>query len=161
MKPSNTIKFGLIVITLTLAAGCGRVGRSTARRVVGSESSRSLLRRDFLRDRATPARPLRAGRTVFRYTTREQAEREMRRGIGQGRHFTSQAGPGRPPRAATAQARYGLPQRPEVRMTVRLPRGANVKHNRALGGAPGVGEVTTTSRTKPQNIRRVVPLVRP
>lgn len=161
MKHRNALTISLLLLSLLLTAGCGRVGRSTARRVVRNESSRALLRRDLLRDRATPTRSLRADRTVFRYTTRAQAEREIRSGIGRGRHFTSRANPGRPLAPASAQARYGLPRQPEVRMTVRLPRGTNVRRNRALGGAPGIGEVTTMRRTSPQNIRRLVPLSQP
>lgn len=157
----------LIIVTVSLlaiTAGCGRVGRSAARRVMKSEAriveskSASVLRRDLMRDNATIARQLPRERTVFRYTSRAQAEKELRSGIKPGSHLTARAYPGRPLKATNAQARYGLPRRPDVRMTVILPEGASVRRNRALGGAPGVGEITSVQRTKPRAIKKVVPL---
>jgi hypothetical protein len=151
---------------LSSTFGCGRVSKSAARRVLRGEAraaerqSASVLRRDLLRDRATASRALASERSTFRYTTKAQAKRELRGGIRQGSHLTSRAYPGRPLKAASAQARYGLPRRPEVRMTVDLPKGTEVRTNRALGGAPGVGEVTTVRRTNPSAIRKVVPLPR-
>jgi hypothetical protein len=156
----------LIIAAASLLAitGCGRVGRSASRRVMKSEAravegkSALVLHRDLVRDKATIARKLPSKRTVFRYTTRAQAEKEMRRGIKPGSHLTSRAYPGRPLKATNAQARYGLPQKPDVRMTVTLPKGTKVRRNRALGGAPGVGEITSVQRTKPRAIKKVVPL---
>lgn len=83
---------------------------------------------------------------------------ELKRGIKHGRHMTSRAYPGRPLKGASAQARYGLPQQPQVRMTVALPKGTMVRRNRALGGAPGVGEITPARRVDRRAVKKVVPL---
>jgi hypothetical protein len=153
-------------ILLSSTFGCGRVGKSAARRVLRGETraaerqTASVLRRDLLRDHATASRVLAKERTAFRYTTKLQSERELRGGIRPGSHLTSRAYPGRPLKAESAQARYGLPRRPQVRMTIDLPKGTEVRTNRALGGAPGVGEVTIVRRTNPSAIRKVVPLPR-
>lgn len=164
MKLQNLILAGLIGFwpASELAAGgvARAVARSVGRRLQRSAAARAAvtLRGDLLRDRATAAKPLARPRTVFRFTTRQQAWREAAMGIAPGRHMTATAKPGRPPAAATAQHRYGLPRRPEVRETIRLPTGQPVRHNRALGGSPGVGELTSSERVPPEAIRKVVPL---
>jgi len=116
------------------------------------------LDRDLARDRATTARRLSREATAFRYTSKAEARRELRSGIRAGSHFTSKAGPGRPLGASSARARYGLPRIPEVRETVRLQKGAMIKRNRAIGGARGVGEITSTGKTNRTAIRKVLPL---
>ncbi len=116
------------------------------------------LDRDLARDRATTVRRLSREATAFRYTSKAQARRELRSGIRAGSHFTSKAGPGRPLGAGSARVRYGLPRTPEVRETVQLQKGSMIKRNRAIGGARGVGEITTTDKTSRTAIRKVLPL---
>jgi hypothetical protein len=148
--------------TLLVSSGveAGGLGRAVAKGV--SRSARKALtktlRRDLLRDRATRLRPLSRSRTVFRYTTKGQARQELRKGIRPERHMTSRALPGRPLSPEGAQRRYGLPKPPQVRETIRLPRGLPVRPNRALGGALGVGEITSSRRLPPEAIRKVTPL---
>jgi hypothetical protein len=120
-------------------------------------SSRGLLRRDRLRDGATPARPLPQDRTVHRYTTRQRAREELRRGIPPGRHMTP-AHPGRPPSAEQARKQFGLPRRPELRETIDLPKGHPIRRNKVLGGRPGTPEWTSPRRVPPEAIKKVVPL---
>jgi hypothetical protein len=117
-----------------------------------------VLRRDLVRDRATVARPLPTGRTVFRYTTPARARAERRTGLRPGTHMTAHAQQGHPLSPGRAQQRYGLPTRPEVRETIRLPQGHPVRPNRAMGGAPGVGELTSPKRVPGRTIAKVVPL---
>lgn len=60
--------------------------------------------------------------------------------------------------AQTVQERYGLPKLPQVRERILLKRGTSVKFNKALGGKPGVGELTIVkpaSRTVLKNVRRI------
>lgn len=130
--------------------------RSAARALRGSPAR--TLRRDLLRDRATRVRPLPKDRTVYRYTSRDRVREELRRGIPPGSHMTSRGGAGRPLTPEQAQRRYGLPQKPEVRETVRLPKGQPTRTNRAIGGAPGVGETTSSKRVPPEAIKKVTPL---
>jgi hypothetical protein len=137
-------------------AAARRLAATTA--VRSNAVSNAALRRDAIRDHATPARPLAKERHVQRYTTREQAAKELTRGIPPGRHMTAQASPGKPLHARAAQRRYGLPSRPEVRETIRLPQGQPVKSNKVVGGSPGVGEVTSTKRIPPGNIVQVAPI---
>jgi hypothetical protein len=135
--------------------------RGAARSVAGGarqSTVRRALRADWLRDRRTAVRPLRQPRTVFRYTTRRQMQRELRRGIAPGRHMTSRARPGRPLTADRAARRYGLPAKPEVREAVRLNPGQPARLNRALAGERGRGELTSPRRVPAEAIRRVVPL---
>jgi hypothetical protein len=165
----------LVLLALIIAfamTGCRSAGRATSRRLIRAESravqrrsvhslernARLTLKRDAVRDSATAAKRLRREVTTFRYTTRAEAQREMRSGIRRGTHFTSHAGPGRPLSARAAQARYGLPHTPQVRMTARFPKGSAVKRNRVIGGARGVGELTTAKRADSRVIRKAVPL---
>lgn len=145
------------------AGGLGRaaargLSRGLFRRSAVSRSGSTLLRRDLVRDRAIKARPLSRQRTVFRYTSKTQARAERRRGILPGRHMTSNGGSGRPLGAVAAQKRYGLPQQPRVRETIRLPKGVPVRSAKAVGGGPGVGELTSSKRLPPGAITRVVRL---
>lgn len=121
-----------------------------------------LLSRDAARDAATVARAraVPATTTVWRYTTADQARRELRGGILPGKHFTPGVTRGRPPSATTAQRQYGLPQPPQVRLTVRLDKGTTVLRNKALGGQPGRGELVTKDPLPPTAIRRAVNLQR-
>ncbi len=117
-----------------------------------------ILRRDLLRDLGLRPRRLARPRTVFRYTTREQAQRELRQGLRPGTHMTASGGAGRPLSPRTAQGRYGLPRPPQVRETIRLGKGTPVRPARVLGGEPGRGELTSPRRIPPEAIRRITPL---
>ena len=151
-------------LLLTSAAEGGSLGKAAARGAARS-AARALrgtpaqtLRRDLLRDRATRVRPLPKDRTVFRYTSKDRAREELRKGIPPGSHMTSRGGPGRPLSPEHAQRRYGLPERPVVRETVRLPKGQPTRSNRSVGGAPGVGETTSSRPVAPEAIKKVTPL---
>lgn len=137
-----------------LARGAARsVGKS-----LRTAPTRTLRQIDLWRHGRTPVHRLTKPRTVFRYTTRPRARTEISKGIPPGRHMTSHAGPGRPLRAERAKQRFGLPQRPDARETVRLPKGQPVQFNRALGGKPGTGELVSPKRVPPKAIEKVVPL---
>lgn len=159
--PTVMISVWLIAAPHAEAWGLGKaaargLSRSLFRRSAVSRSGSTLLRRDLVRDRAIKARPLSRQRTVFRYTSKAQASSELRRGILPGRHTTAHGGPGRPIGAAAAQKRYGLLGRPQVRETIRLPKGQPVRTAKALGGRPGVGELTSTKRLSPTAITNLV-----
>lgn len=172
MKHKSFLLISIAFVIVFAFGGCRSVQRSASRRLtrtqaraVERQSVRSVDRnatratvRDFKRDSASPAKRLSRELTTFRYATRAEAKRELRSGIRPRTHFTSSARPGRPLSARAAQARYGLPRTPEVRMTVGFPKGSPVKRNRVIGGARGVGELTTAKRTDSRVIRKVVPL---
>lgn len=119
---------------------------------------RAALARDARRDAATQAIPLGAERRVFRYTSKVQAAREVRSGVAAGSHMTARAGAGRPPLATTAQRQYGLPKAPQVRMSILLQPGTPVRHNKALAGEAGRGELTAPVVIRKEAIEKVVPL---
>jgi hypothetical protein len=155
MKIGKSLLAGLLMIMtamLPVAAEGGSLARAAFREATKSTSrafrgaAAKTLRRDLLRDRATRVRLISRNRTVFRYTTKAQARRELRKGVLPGRHMTSRATPGRPLSPGQAQRRYGLPRRSQVRETIRLPRGQPVRFNRAVGGVPGMGTTTSAAR---------------
>lgn len=155
---------GLLILAtsiLPLTVEAGGLGRAAARGAwrssarIWRRSPAQMMRRDLVRDSAIKARPLARPRTVFRYTTKQRASVELRRGIPPGRHMTANGGPGRPLSRVAAQKRYGLPQRPGVRETIRLPKGQPVRTAKALGGRPGVGELTSSKRLSPTVITNV------
>lgn len=125
---------------------------------VGKALIGRLLRRDLARDAATAARPLVQPRTVYRYTTRRQAAQEARVGLAPNTHMTANAPRGRPLSAESAQRRFGLPTRPEMRAKIRLPAGQPARHNKALGGEPGRGELTSPKPVPKSSIIGMVPL---
>jgi len=144
-----------------LAEGAGLKGAITrgaargAKKAIPKSIQKSL---DSVRDGATKPRPLPKDRSVHRYTTKERAKEEVKKGIAPGSHMTPRARPGRPPSPDSAQRRYGLPRKPEVRETISLPKGTPVRPNKALGGAPGEGELTSPRRVPPGAIKKVAPL---
>jgi hypothetical protein len=134
----------------------GSLARSLERR--SAPSMASILRRDLSRDRVTPPRILSRDRVVNRYTTLPRAKGEARKGLAAGTHLTSRVRPGRPLTARSAQSRLGLPTRPQARERVLLPQGTSVRFNKALGGKPGVGEITIVKpapRTVLRDVRRI------
>jgi hypothetical protein len=170
------VLFFFLAVTDVSAAGLGRViakgatrglARSTERSAVRSadkqavRSSIGIQRRDAWNHLHTPVRPLPAPRTVFRYTSPSQAQKELRTGIAPGRHMTTTAPAGRPPSPATAARQYGLRNAPGVRETVVLPKGFPVRHDKVPGGRPGVGEITSPKKVPPSAIKRVTPLHNP
>lgn len=158
MHLRQSLLIGLLVLAIAMppAAEASPWRKAVARGVATRFTK--VLRGDWLRDRVTRVRPLPKGRTVFRYTPRAQARQELRQGILPGRHLTARGTPGRPLSGVQAQRRLGLPQPPAVRETIRLPKGQPVRPNKVLGGAPGVGEITSPSRIPSAAITRVVPL---
>ena len=153
-------KFGKVIVILVIgcvivtpASEAGGLGKAVSKAAIGK-----LLKRDGARDGATLAKPLTKDRKVWRYNTAKRAKTESRKGLAPGRHTTSKIHPGRPPSAAVAKKRYGLPQKPQVRQTIILPKGQKVRSNKVLGGEPGRGELTSTKRVKPKAIVKVVPL---
>jgi len=159
-------KIGLLFLIVMLVCGNayavriplrrGALARSLERRPAPSMTS--ILRRDLSRDRATAPRILSRDRIVNRFTTLPTAKVEARRGLTSGTHLTSRVGPGRPLSALSAQKRLGLPVRPEVRERILLKRGTSVRLNKALGGQPGVGEITIVKpapKTVLRDVRRI------
>jgi hypothetical protein len=148
--------WGAVVEAGALAKGAAR---GAARALAGKSAGKAgaLVQRDRIRDAATAARPLPRDRSALRYTTRERARQEIQHGIPAGRHMAP-SHRGRPPGAAEAQKRFGLPDRPEVREVVRLPKGFPVRSNKALGGRPGAPEWTSPRPVPPEAIKKVVPL---
>jgi hypothetical protein len=150
-----------LIVAQAEAGGLGKaaargLSRGLFRRSAISRSRTALFRRDLVRDRAIKARPLTRQRTVFRYTSKARARTELRRGVASGRHMTANGGPGRPLSRVAAQKRYGLPRRPQVRETIRLPKGYPVRTAKVVGGRPGVGELTSSRRLSPTAITNVV-----
>jgi len=167
MKRNLVVASLLIAIVGTVpdlnAAGVGKaVARTATRRLLGKSAGRAVAGRatarvaaktrmpvaqvmklDRLRDGQAPIRMLTKPRSVFRYTSNEQAQLYRQRGVPSGAHFTVNAGPGRPLSAAHAKERYGLPRAPTARVEAVLPRGTTVKSGKVVGGQPGYGELKT------------------
>lgn len=158
------------------AAGVGRaiakgavrgLARSAERSAVRSAEKQAvrrsigIQRKDAWNHLHTPVRPLPAPRTVFRYTSPEQARKELSTGIAPGRHMTATAPAGRPPSPATAARQYGLRKAPGVRETVQLPKGFPVRHDKVPGGQPGMGEITSPKRVPPTATKKITPLHNP
>ena len=154
----------MMAIAMPSAIEAGGLAKAAFRSAAGGSTrmfrrtTAKTLRRDLLRDRTTPVHALSKNRTVFRYTTRAQARQEFRSGIRPGSHLTARATAGRPLSPVQAQRRYGLPRRPEVRETIRLPKGYPTRPNRVVGGTAGVGEFTSSKRVPAEAIEKVVTL---
>jgi hypothetical protein len=127
----------------------GRAASGAPRAITRQEASR-ILRLDARNHRA-PAKPLARPLTVQRYTMAGRAASEMKRGIPPGRHMTASARPGPPLNPQAAQRRYGiLGKAPQVRETIRLPKGFPVRSGKVQHGMPGVGEKTSPQRVPPK-----------
>jgi len=153
--PAEAGGFGKALMSRMLKGGAGAQATRSAKPL-----TREVLGRDAARDAATTAKALTAPRTVHRYTSIAQARREVRHGLDPNTHMTPNAQHGRPLTPDHAQKRYGLPASPEARETIVLPEGYPVRHNKALGGEPGRGELTSSRRVPPEAIRGYVTLPR-
>jgi hypothetical protein len=136
----------------------GRALKGNAGNPAAKSAWSQIYKHDAARHAATPAKPSAAPRTVHRYTTSKQGTRETKQGLKPDTHMTPAATPGRPLTAGHAQQRYGIETKPEVRMTIELPKGFPVRHNKALAGEPGRGELTSPQALPPDAIKRVVRL---
>lgn len=146
-----------IAILVGILAVCASDARSLGQAFARSAMTK-LLKHELARDAAIVAKPLSRSRQVWRYTTRQQAAREARDGLVPGSHMTARVTRGGPPSSETAQRHYGLPSRPQVRETWRLSAGMPVRSNKTLGGAPGVGELTSSKRLSPEGLVRTIRL---
>jgi hypothetical protein len=111
-----------------------------------------IKKKDLDRDNKTKTKSLPQDRTVYRYTTKDKAKIEAKKGVAPESHLTTKGGPGRPLSAAEAKRRYGLEKSPDVRETVELKKGDKVRSNRVIGGERGRGELKTTEVEKVKKI---------
>jgi len=120
-------------------------------------------------DKPPPARPeesperaraaARKDRTVFRFTTKEQARAAQKRGLPLETHMTARGGAGRPLRPDTARSRYGIPETPDARLTVHLKKGQPVRSSRIAGAKDQrFKEITSPERVPRSSIVDVTPL---
>ncbi len=118
-----------------------------------------VLKQDLKNHRAVPVRPLDKNRTVFRFTTKEEAREAQRKGLPPGAHMTAHGGPGRTATPDHAQSRYATPSKPGARITVHLPKRQPVRSNK-IAGAPDqrLHELTSPERVPPSSIAGVTPL---
>jgi hypothetical protein len=144
-----------IALLVLLIAACDPAEAGGISKAVAKAAISRTLARDAARDAATSVRSLPAARTVWRYTTITGARREATHGLPPGVHMTSRTAPGRMPTGATARERYGLPATPTARMTITLPKGLPVRHNKVVAGDRGVGEITTPKKLPPNAVLRV------
>lgn len=119
-----------------------------------------VMERDHSRDAATAAKPSAKERTVQRYAQWAKARQEAKAGIPPGSHMTPDVRPGRPLTAKSAMRKYGLPKQPDARETIVIPKGTLLRTNKALGGRPGAGELTSPKTIPPSAIVRVERLPR-
>ncbi len=161
----NAKRFVTLVIACAIVlgisdcwAGSGRavvravskaVSKSTAEKTAKaplSKDFKAIFARDRKMHSVTPAKPAPRDRIVERYTTMKQAQHERKYGLAKDSHMTSRVHHGRPYSAETARNRLGIAGRVDAKETIRIPKGQPLRNNKALGGAPGVGE---TSSPKP------------
>lgn len=172
LKPSRTVSMHMkqpislvAILALTMIASLGNAEAAGASKIV----TKAMIQRAMVRDAAVqralakdlathaavPVRPLARDIRVWRYTTLSQARVEARRGIAPNSHMTARVSPGRLPSSQMARARYGLIKAPTARMTVQLEKGFPVRRNKAVMGAPGIGEVTSNVRVPPQAVVKI------
>jgi len=138
--------------------------RAIERRAASSVASRKLaavMRRDAARDAKAAIRALPRKLTTHRYVGGANLLSELKGGLRAGRHTTSLARPGRPPSSMTAQRDLGLPRLPDWRLKIVWPKGWPVRKTKALGGAPGRGEITSPLALPPSAVKGAVRLSRP
>ncbi|MCC6472669.1 MAG: hypothetical protein IT514_02895 [Burkholderiales bacterium] len=149
------------------SASAGRTAARVAAKAAAKRMAKASVKRDWAsirakdrvaHDRATvKANP--QERLVERYTTREQAARELRHGIGRDTHMTTGIRRGRSLSAEGAAQRYGLERAPEVKETIRIPKGHPVRSGvKVQAGKPGVAEITSPIPLPPGTIVKVAPV---
>ncbi|MDD2900083.1 MAG: hypothetical protein PHI31_15375 [Desulfuromonadaceae bacterium] len=127
------------------ASVVGRAAARSAKRKIAS----SILRKDHVRDMGTQARPVTKDIKVYRYAHNKN---DLKNGIAPNKHMTPNTHPGRLPRPETAQRQYGLPNKPKYRETVVIKEGQPVRHNKALAGERGRGELTSPKQIPKEQV---------
>lgn len=143
-------------VPLDAAGPAKAVAQSITKRLAGKVSGQNaahLWRAHLARDRRARLVTLTSRRTVYRYVSGPRAGLELRRGLRSGAHLTARGG--RLPHPDVARRTFGLPNRPAIRETIRLPKGTSVRYNRATGGHPGIGEITSPNRIPATDIVRL------
>lgn len=116
--------------------------------------------RDIARDNKTQAKPLEQNRTVYRYTSKENAKAAQKKGLHANSHMTSGVSKGRPLTSEKAQKRFGLENPPDTRLTIKIPKGHPVKKNKVIGGEAGWGEITSPKKIPAKQVIEVKPVNR-
>lgn len=129
--------------------------KSISKQALASRQYKKILKRDAARDAATAAKPIKRERSVYRYTSWQEAQAAKKTGIKAGSHMTSGVRRGRPISAETARQRYGLGNKPSARIKIRIPKGHPVRMNKVIGGKPGWGEITSTKKISPKYIESI------
>lgn len=106
-----------------------------------------------------PAQALPKTRIVERYTSQQQAQKEVRFGLRPHTHMTTGVHHGHPYSKARIKQRYGIENTKsvEVKETIRIPAGHPVLHNKVPGGEAGVGEITSPKSLPKQSIIKITP----
>jgi len=129
-----------------------------AKKTLAKRAWKRLWSRDITRDNATATKRLDNSRRVWRYTTRDEANKAATEGLKANRHMTSRTNPGRPLSATSAKDRYGLPKKPEVRMMLEIPKNHPIRKNKVIGGNPGYGEITSPKGLPPSAVKNYIHL---
>lgn len=136
----------LLVVTRAEAQAGRALARTVERRAMARFAGRemaAMLRRDAARDARLTVRALPKTISTHRYVSGKSILGELTEGLRTGAHTTSRALPGRPLGALSAQRKLGLPEAPGWRLRIEWPKGWPVRKAKALGGKPGVGEITS------------------
>lgn len=146
--------------SVSRAAGPARAAFRDAEKSLERDMQRRAYRVrafDYYRDRASGLSVLKRARSVDRYTRISRARSELRWGLPAYRHMSSISSR-RPLTARSARLRFGLPRKPNAVERIRIPRGTRLHFNKVLGGKPGFGEITLSSRLPKSAIRKVLTL---
>jgi hypothetical protein len=141
----------LAALSLLLSDAISFRGLAQAGDKKEDKKMQEIKKKDLERDKATKAKPLSEPQTVRRYTT---SKKDLERDIRPGEHMTPNA-KGRVPSAEKAQKAYGLEKKPKYGATIELDKGQPVKKNKAIGGEPGRGEITSTGPVAKDRIKKI------
>jgi hypothetical protein len=170
--PIQAIACALVLLVVWQPATCeaGSLGRLLGRAGAKAPAPHgapkpsaptNILKQDLVNHRKVPVRSVERERTVFRFTTKEQAKKAQHQGLLPGRHMTAHGGPGRPLSPDHAQSRYGLHRKSDAhaRITLHLKKGQPVRSSKIAGANDQrFRELTSPERVPRSSIVGVTPL---
>ncbi len=155
MKASNKLLIAVLAVGLSVTYECAAGVASSA---IKSTVMRKVLREDMANHAGAPVVVLRKSHVANRYTTKAQAQKEVKEGIKPETHMTTGDEPGRQLSARRAQRIYGLGTTPEVVETIRIPKRQPVRITNVAGGGKDALEITSPRHIPRGAIIKVEPL---
>lgn len=147
---------GILAVVFIGGQGLGMAADAKASPKLTAEQQRKARAdADHRRDNRLTPKDIGRPTTYYRYTTKKQAEKDMRNGLPWHTHMTAPAKAGRPLSPANAKKAYVLDRKPTVRETIVMPKGQPIRKAQVIGSPSKRVETSSTKKAPPGVVTKV------